>query len=127
MTLLFGLGHPKWYVKGYTVFCLIWGIFFYFNFIYIPNPPTGIAFFGVLLIGFVFPLIPLWYLWHKGTEKQKKKEAAAEELGFEVTYEYRETLQDQLTELKEQLGRGVITQEEYEQKKKKLLEEYQAK
>ncbi len=30
-------------------------------------------------------------------------------------------LEDQLKELKEQLGRGVVTQEEYEVKKKKLL------
>jgi len=39
---------------------------------------------------------------------KKKKEAKAWEL------------EDQLTELKEQLGRGVITQEEYEQKEKLL-------
>lgn len=35
-------------------------------------------------------------------------------------------LEDQLKELKEQLGRSVITQEEYEQKKKKLLEKSEA-
>jgi len=35
-------------------------------------------------------------------------------------------LEDQLKELKEQLGRGEITQEEYEQEKRKLLEKSKA-
>ena len=42
--------------------------------------------------------------------KEKRKKAAAWKL------------EDQLKDLKEQLDRGAITQEEYEQKKKKLLE-----
>jgi len=36
-------------------------------------------------------------------------------------------LDDQMKELENQLGRGVITQEEYEQKKKKLLEKYRTR
>ena len=36
-------------------------------------------------------------------------------------------LDDQMKELENQLGRGVIPQEEYEQKKKKLLEKFQAR
>ena len=61
-------------------------------------------------IYFLPPLIPLWYL-RKKEEERKRKEAVVWEL------------EDQLKELKEQLDRGVITQEEYEQKKKQLLEE----
>lgn len=64
------------------------------------------------------PLIPIWY-W--GYKKHRKEE---EQKGMEaVVWE----LEDQLKELKEQLSRRVITQEEYEQKKKKLLEKYQAR
>ena len=57
---------------------------------------------------------------HPVEQEQKKL------LDFEVTYEYREALQGQLKELQKQLGEGVITQEEYEQKKKKLLENSEA-
>ena len=87
------------------------------NIVFLFNP--SIAFnqygwtgFGVWLgiwiaIAFVaiFPLAREVKKW-----REKRKEPKAWEL------------EDQLKELKEQLGRGVITQEEYEQKKKKLLE-----
>lgn len=59
------------------------------------------------------PLIPTWYWCYKEYRKEeepKRKEPKAWEL------------EDQLKELDELLALGVITQEEYEQKKKKLLE-----
>ena len=122
-TLIFGWEHPKWFVKVYTVFCFFWEIFFYLYFFYFKSeelPFSGIAAFLVLLGGVSLPLIPLWYLWYKyefhfPKEWYKRKDA-----------EYRGTLQVQLRELKEQLGRGAITQEEYEQRKKKLLEKSEA-
>ena len=123
-TLIFGWEHPKWYVKLYTVICFFWEIFFCLYFFYFKSeelPFSGITAFLVLLGGVSLPLIPLWYLWYKyefhfPKEWHKRKDA-----------EYRRTLQVQLTQLKDQLGRGVITQEEYELKKKKLLEKYQAR
>jgi len=92
------------------------------NIIFLFNP--SIAFnqygrmgFGVWLgiwvaIAFViiFPLAKELKKWRK-----KRKEPKAWEL------------EDQLKELKEQLGRGVITREEYEQEKKKLLGKSEAK
>jgi len=55
-----------------------------------------------------------WKSWGRILELKKRREAVAWEL------------EDQLKELKEQLDRGVITQEEYEQKKK-LLEKSEVK
>ena len=126
---------PKWYVKLYTVICFFWEVFYFFYML--GSPFFGITFIFFLEIGVTLPLIPLWYLWYKGAGKQKKKESVfplarklkkrREELPKKREVGVVWELEDQLKELKEQLSRGVITQEEYEQKKKKLLEEHQAR
>ena len=111
VTLCLGWLYPIWYVRLYTGFCLFWIFFCYLIwgapglgsplfemsvFTGVLGPPTVLA-----------PLIPLWYWLYRG--KQKKSEV--------VTWE----LQDQLKELNEQVGKEVITLEEFEQKKKKMM------
>lgn len=71
--------------------------------------------------------IGLAYLIVAGKMKKRRGKrfwSRGEKRGFEVTYEYRPAafpeLGYDLMELKEQLGRGAITQEEYEHKKRLL-------
>lgn len=60
-----------------------------------------------LTIGVVLVVLATVFLWRRKKLKERKKAAVWE-------------LEDQLEELKERLDRGVITQEEYEQKRKNL-------
>ena len=65
VTLLFGLAHPKWYVKLYTVICFFWDGYFWFYWVY-AGPFSPFTTILVAYIGLAPPLIPLWYLWYKG-------------------------------------------------------------
>jgi hypothetical protein len=62
-------------------------------------------------------ILGLIYLIIRGKMKKRKKQRKKA-----ATWE----LKDQLIELGKQLGRGAITQEGYEQEKKKLLEKSKA-
>lgn len=130
-TLYFGWKHPKWYVKLYAVICFFWEIFYFLACtLGAWGDIFGIAFALVLLAGITLPLISLWYLMHIhgfSYEKYRREPLRSEQAKVPrktvgVLWDASRESEDQLKELKEQLGRGVITHEEYEQKKKKLLE-----
>jgi len=82
-------------------------------------PPERMGeYIGAILGGLGVTGFSFWFFrWYR--RKRKKEESSPPKKSDQIKWE----LEDQLKGLKEQLDRGVITQEEYEQEKGKLLEE----
>ena len=64
MTLRFGLEHPKWYVKLYTVICSFWEFFCAFLFYGAIMGMDEIWFHTSIALAFP-PLMTIWYFCYK--------------------------------------------------------------
>jgi len=68
----FGIQHPKWYVKCYTILCQIWVYFLVIMAIlfFFMSPVYSLI---IILIFVLPPLFPLWALKNEFTRKQMEK------------------------------------------------------
>lgn len=75
MFLIEGWGHPKWYVKGYTVICSLWECYQTLTFIlYVWFSVGDIEItwiFHNFIVRAVPPLIPIWYLSFKRYKEEE--------------------------------------------------------
>lgn len=100
------------------IFLTIFLFFTTLMFIVTYTPLKGIVAFVVAVVVDVVVIVTILYIIGSVLPPKEDKARAQEKRKEPKAWE----LEDQLKELKEQVSRGAITQEEYEQKKKKLLE-----